>query len=96
MKAEYKRLNKEFNELVSEIPVDELKKIYYERSYDSIRTLWIDKDAEGYKQKETDIMKFIEKMNYHQRRVCMLKKQEHIIKFYMIYFVYYEANQSNS
>ena len=74
MKAEYKRLDNELNQLVCGIPVDEIKKIYYKRSYDSIRTLWIDEDAEGFKDKENNIIKFIEKMTYPQRRVCILEE----------------------
>ncbi|WP_048190709.1 hypothetical protein [Methanobacterium sp. SMA-27] len=74
MKAEFKRLKENFIEVVWNIPIDELTKIYYKQSYDTIRTLRIDKDHEEYKIKADLLMKFIKKMTYHQRRTCIVEE----------------------
>lgn len=76
MRSELKKLNNNFEGLISEIPIDEIKKIYYLKYYDRIRTLWLDNDVEGFKRKEDKLLRFIEKMNPHQRHACFVEEEK--------------------
>jgi hypothetical protein len=69
-----KKFNDDFNGLVSDIPIDKLKEIYYNRTYDSHRTLWIDNDPEGYKHKEEELSKFIDRMTTAQKQSCIVEE----------------------
>jgi hypothetical protein len=76
MKAELKKIDNDITRIVSDIPVNELKKIYYKRTYDSKRSLWIDNKPEDFKRKERDIEKFIDRMTNEQRIACIQKEAE--------------------
>lgn len=76
MKPEFKKLDKDITEIVSDIPLNELKKIYYKQTYDSKRSLWINNEPEEFKRKERDIEKFINRMSYEQRIACIQKEAE--------------------
>lgn len=71
MKSELKKIDNDITGIVSDIPVNELKKIYYKRTYDSKRSLWIDNKPEDFKRKERDIEKFIDRMTNEQRIACI-------------------------
>lgn len=68
MKVEIKRLKQDLTEFSNNIPIEDLNKIYYKKSYDSIKTLWIDKDIEAFKTKEKKIIKFLERIDIQKRR----------------------------
>lgn len=74
MKGDVKRLNKELDEFASNIPVDELNKIYYKKALDHLKTLWLDKDVEGFQDKEKKIIKFLERIDVDKRRSYLLEE----------------------
>ena len=76
MKSELKKIDNDITGIVSDIPINELKKIYYKRTYDSKRSLWIDNKPEDFKRKERDIEKFIDRMTNEQRIACIQKEAE--------------------
>ena len=67
MKMEIKRLNQDLTEFSNNMPAVDLNKIYYKKSYDSIKTLWIDKDIEAFKRKEKKMIKFLERIDIQKR-----------------------------
>jgi prenyltransferase beta subunit len=76
MKSELKKIDNDITGIVSDIPLNELKKIYYKQTYDSKRSLWIDNKPEDFKRKEREIEKFINRMTYEQRIACIQKEAE--------------------
>jgi len=76
MKGEVKRLNKELDEFASNIPVDELNKIYYKKALDHLKTLWLDKDYESFETKTKKITKFLERIDVNKRRSYLLEERK--------------------
>jgi len=74
MKGEVKKLNQDLTEFSNNMPVEDLDKIYYKQSYDSIKTLWIDKDLEAFEEKEKKIIKFLERIDIQKRRSYVLEE----------------------
>lgn len=62
MKSEYKRLKRDFKDVLLNINPEEMEKIMHKRFYDSLKTLWIDQDLERYQEAEEKIDELVNKM----------------------------------
>lgn len=71
MKNEYKKIDKDITEIFSDIPADEVKKIYYDRYRDIVNTLYLNQDVEGFEAKSKDLERLVQRMNINQRRACI-------------------------
>lgn len=74
MKGKVNKLNQELAEFSNNMHVEDLNKIYYKQSYDSIKTLWIYKDLEAFEEKEKKIIKFLERIDIQKRRSYVLEE----------------------
>jgi hypothetical protein len=66
MNSEIKKIEDKFNGVISDIPLDELRKIYHERSYDAHRIYWFDQDLDGFKEKQDELDAFLDRMDRAQ------------------------------
>jgi hypothetical protein len=74
MKGEVNKLNQELAEFSNNMHVEDLNKIYYKQSYDSIKTLWIDKDLEAFEEKEKKIIKFLKRIDTSKRLPYLIEE----------------------
>jgi hypothetical protein len=71
MKAELKKYDKDLSEIIADMPLEKVKKLYFERAYEVYRTLWIDANMAAFKRKRDELDKLTERMTIHQRRNCV-------------------------
>lgn len=71
MKNEFKRIDKDITEIVSDIPIDNIKDIYYKRYSDALKTLWINQDEDSFNKKMDELFNLMQRMSYDQRRACI-------------------------
>lgn len=71
MKNEFKRIDQDITGMVTDIPAKELKKIYFNKYKDMVKTLFIMQDKKGFESKIEDLKRLIQRMNPEQRRACI-------------------------
>lgn len=76
MKGEAKKFKKEYDALVQDINPNQIYDIYFKKSYDSKKMLWLDNDLEGFDKSEADLLEFINNLLPSQRRDIMLAEVE--------------------
>jgi hypothetical protein len=87
MKTELKKINNDFNQLVSTIPIDYVSKLYNNQLYDIFKTLWIDNDVEGYESRKNDLIKLLNRMNNSQ--LSNFFKKESRAYYAVLYELYF-------
>ena len=71
MKSELKKIDNDITGIVSDIPADKLKDIYFNRYRDALKALWMNQDESSFNKKMDDLYDFMERMTYEQRRACI-------------------------
>lgn len=76
MKGEAKKFKKEYDALVQDINPNQIYDIYFKKSYNSKKMLWLDNDLEGFDKSEAELLEFINKLLPSQRRDIVLAEVE--------------------
>lgn len=71
MKSEFKKIDNDITGIVSNIPADKLKEIYFNRYKDALKALWMNQDESRFNKQMDDLYDFMERMTYEQRRACI-------------------------
>ena len=76
MKSEFKKIDNDITGIVSNIPADKLKEIYFNRYKDALKALWMNQDESRFNKQMDDLYDFMERMTYQQRLACIDKESE--------------------
>jgi hypothetical protein len=71
MKSEFKKIDNDITGIVSDIPADKLKDIYFNRYKDALKALWMNQDEPRFNKQMDDLYDFMDRMTYEQRRACI-------------------------
>ena len=71
MKSELKKIDNDITGMVADIPAKELKKIYYQKFYDALKTYYIEGDDVGFESKCKDLNKLVNRMTPEQKYYCL-------------------------